>query len=151
MPLSSTVWNVLWRTIYYMLTTVSRPSFLAISYDWNEPIMVKYIIWPYLHFFTIIYPYLAILAISAIICVIIYPYSTKFTLIWPYLPLFWQHLPMITTKGHIYPCWSYLPLLCPWTHIMCSYIEALCQIVEQSDNYFWGYCIFKNGDTRSVV
>ena len=36
-------------------------------------------------------------------------------------------------------------------HIMCSYIEALCQIVEQSDNYFWGYCIFKNGDTKSVV
>ena len=37
------------------------------------------------------------------------------------------------------------------SHIMCSYIEALCQIVEQSDNYFWNYCIFKNGDTKSVV
>ena len=37
------------------------------------------------------------------------------------------------------------------SHILCSYIEALCQIVEQSDNYFWSYCIFKNGDTKSVV
>ena len=34
---------------------------------------------------------------------------------------------------------------------MCSYVEALCQLGEQSDNYFWGYCIFMNGDTKSVV
>ena len=33
---------------------------------------------------------------------------------------------------------------------MCSYVEALCQIGEQSNNNFWSYCIFKNGDTKSV-
>ena len=61
---------------YYVLTTVSRQSFLTVLYDWNEPRMVKYIIWSYLPLFTIIYPYLAILAIFATICVIIYPYYT---------------------------------------------------------------------------
>ena len=35
--------------------------------------------------------------------------------------------------------------------MVCSYVEALCKIGEQSDNYFWSYCIFKNGDTKSVV
>ena len=93
--------------------------------------MVKYIIWSYVPLFTTIHPYLAILAIFATICVIIYPYFTKSTLIshtCPYLAIFaliWQHLPMFTLYCHIYPCWSYLPLVWPCP-TLCVLILKLC-------------------------
>ena len=63
------------------------------------------------------------------------------------ISLLWQHLTykvISTPVAHIYPYCGNVPTLC-------SYVEALCQIGEQSDNYFWSYCIFKNGDTKSVV
>ena len=50
-----------------------------------------------------------------------------------------------TPVDHIYPYCGFVPTL------LCSYIEALCQIVEPSDNYFWSYCILKDGDTKWSV
>ena len=86
--------------------------------------------------FTIINTYLAILAIFATICVIIYPYFTKSTLIshiCPYLAIFAL---ILATFAYVYIIRSYISMLVIFTlsvamAIMCSYIEALCQIVEQ--------------------
>ena len=79
--------------------------------------MVKYIMWSSMPLFTIIYPYLAILATSVTIFVIIYPYFAKYTLIWPYLPLFGNiclclpYRVIYTAVDYIYPYCGYMYVL----------------------------------------
>ena len=89
--------------------------------------MMKYIIWSYLPLFTISYPYLSRLAIFVTIFVIIYSYLAKYTLIWPYLPLYlaiFAYAYLIRSS----PLLTIFSLLWLSTHIMCSYIEALCNL-----------------------
>ena len=133
---------------HYVLTTVSRKSVLAVSYNWNELRMVKYMIWLYLPLFTIIYLYLSYISHFRY-----YMTVSLFTLILLNISLFghtFRYLATLTYKfistpvDHItiivvmYPhyvflCWSSVP---NW--------RAIGQL-------FWSNWIFKNGDTKSVV
>ena len=102
--------------------------------------------------FAFIYDYIPLVGYISHVCYYMCNYLSLFCKIYHYLAilsLIWQHLTyrvISTPVGHIYPYCGNVP-----TWIMCSYVEALCQIEEQLDNYFWSYCIFKNGDTKSVV
>ena len=143
LSLNATFINCLQHSVayYYVLTTVSRKSVLAVSYNWNEPRMVKYI----MVMFAFIYDYIPLFGYISHFCYYMCLYLSLFCKIYHYLAilsLIWQHLTyrvISTPVGHIYPYCGNVPTLC---------VLLLKLLEEQLDNYFWSYCIFKNEDTK---